>query len=190
VPSRASTMGRDYDPCTARPSCRAGQALLNDRAHLAIYIGPHLSCRHLVHHATFLSLLMHPPSRHPILARGRGSRRLLPVFVWHQLRHWPAQCYCTSMRTFHIIRAPSFSPSSDVTFVFPAFVMFFLSNLLHRPRSHPRADQCSSTRVRYESVLLLAFLCALPMRTRWHLPHLGYLGDEESRSEILDNQGS
>jgi hypothetical protein len=28
-----------------------------------------------------------------------------------------------------------------------------------------------------------------PRRTRWRLPHLGYLGDEESRSKILDNQG-
>jgi hypothetical protein len=28
----------------------------------------------------------------------------------------------------------------------------------------------------------------VPPRTRWRLPRLGYLGDEESRSEILDNQ--
>jgi hypothetical protein len=27
-------------------------------------------------------------------------------------------------------------------------------------------------------------------RTRWHLPRLGYLGDEEYKSEILDKQGS
>jgi hypothetical protein len=38
--------------------------------------------------------------------------------------------YCTSTRTFHIMRAPSFSSSSDVPFVFPAFVLFFLPNLL------------------------------------------------------------
>jgi hypothetical protein len=38
--------------------------------------------------------------------------------------------YCTSTRTFHIMRAPSFSPSSDVPFVFPAFARFFLPNLL------------------------------------------------------------
>jgi hypothetical protein len=31
--------------------------------------------------------------------------------------------------------------------------------------------------------------CVPPRRTRWRLPRLGYLGDEESRSEILDNQG-
>jgi hypothetical protein len=34
---------------------------------------------------------------------------------------------------FHIMRAPSFSPSSDVPFVFPAFVVFFLPNLLPQP---------------------------------------------------------
>jgi hypothetical protein len=31
--------------------------------------------------------------------------------------------------------------------------------------------------------------CMLLRRTRWHLPCLGYLSDEESRYEILDNQG-
>jgi hypothetical protein len=41
--------------------------------------------------------------------------------------------YCTSTRTFHIMCAPSFSPSSGVPFVFPAFAMFFLPNLLSPP---------------------------------------------------------
>jgi hypothetical protein len=41
--------------------------------------------------------------------------------------------YCTSTMTFHIICAPSFSPSSDVPFVFPAFALFFLPNLLPPP---------------------------------------------------------
>jgi hypothetical protein len=41
--------------------------------------------------------------------------------------------YCTSTRTFHIMRAPSFSPSSDVPFVFPAFALFFLPNMLPLP---------------------------------------------------------
>jgi hypothetical protein len=31
--------------------------------------------------------------------------------------------------------------------------------------------------------------CVPLRRTRWRLPRLGYLGDEESRSKILDNQG-
>jgi hypothetical protein len=39
--------------------------------------------------------------------------------------------YCTSTRTFHIMRAPSFLPSSDVLFVFPAFALIFLRNLLY-----------------------------------------------------------
>jgi hypothetical protein len=41
--------------------------------------------------------------------------------------------YCMSTRTFHIMPAPSFSPSSDVLFVFPTFVLFFLPNLLPPP---------------------------------------------------------
>jgi hypothetical protein len=68
--------------------------------------------------------------------------------------------YCTSTRTFHIMRAPSFSPSSDVLFDFPAFALLFLPNLLPRPRSQPRADRRSSTRVWDESVMFLAFLRA------------------------------
>jgi hypothetical protein len=41
--------------------------------------------------------------------------------------------YCTSTRTFHIMHAPSFSSSSDVPFVFPAFALFFHPNLLPPP---------------------------------------------------------
>jgi hypothetical protein len=41
--------------------------------------------------------------------------------------------YCTSTRMFHIMRAPSFSSLSDVPFVFPAFILFFLPNLLPPP---------------------------------------------------------
>jgi hypothetical protein len=51
--------------------------------------------------------------------------------------------YCTSMRTFHIMRATSFLSSSDVLFVFPAFVRFFHPNLLPRPRFESRADRCT-----------------------------------------------
>jgi hypothetical protein len=72
----------------------------------------------------------------------------------------PRSGYCTSTRTFQSMRAPSFSPSSDVPFVFPAFALFFIPNLLPRPRSQPRADRCSSTRVQGKSVLILAFLRA------------------------------
>jgi hypothetical protein len=41
--------------------------------------------------------------------------------------------YCTSTRTFHIMHVPSFSPSSDVPFVFPAFALFFLLILVPPP---------------------------------------------------------
>jgi hypothetical protein len=39
----------------------------------------------------FLSPLMPLPPRRPILDRGCGSRRLLPVFIQHQPRHRPVQ---------------------------------------------------------------------------------------------------
>jgi hypothetical protein len=42
----------------------------------------------------------------------------------------PRSGYCTSTRTFHSMRAPSFSPSSDVSFIFSAFTLFFVLNLL------------------------------------------------------------
>jgi hypothetical protein len=45
----------------------------------------------------------------------------------------PRSDYYTSMRTFHRMRAPSFSPSLDVSFIFPAFALFFLPNLLPPP---------------------------------------------------------
>jgi hypothetical protein len=98
--------------------------------------------------------------------------------------------YCMSTRTFHIMRAPSFSPLSDVPFVFPAFVLFFLPNLLPPPTiaaaSRPTLVDVSTGQVGHAPGL---FLCVPSRRTWWRLPRLGYLGDEESRSEILDNQG-
>jgi hypothetical protein len=42
----------------------------------------------------------------------------------------PRSGYCTSMRKFHSMRAPSFSSSSDAPFVFSVFTLFFLPNLL------------------------------------------------------------
>jgi hypothetical protein len=58
----------------------------------------------------FLSLLMPLPLHHPILSRGHRSIRLLSVFVRHQPDTDSRSGYCTSTRTFHIMRAPSFSP--------------------------------------------------------------------------------
>jgi hypothetical protein len=98
--------------------------------------------------------------------------------------------YCTSTSTFHIMRAPSFSPSSDVPFVFSAFAQFFLHNLLPSPMvaaaSRPTLVDAGTARVDHAPGLSP---CVPSRRTWWRLPCLGYLGDEESRSLILDNQG-
>jgi hypothetical protein len=66
--------------------------------------------------------------------------------------------YCTSIKTFHIMRAPSFSPSSDVPLVFRPSPCSYSPTCCPRPRSQSRANRRSSTRVRRESVMLLAFL--------------------------------
>jgi hypothetical protein len=99
--------------------------------------------------------------------------------------------YYTSTWTFRIMRAPSFSPASDFPFVFSAFALFYLPNLLSPPTvaaaSRPTLVDAGTRRVGHAPGLSL---CVPLRRTWWCLPHLGYLGDEESRSEILDNQGS
>jgi hypothetical protein len=47
---------------------------------------------HLICYSTsFLSTLMSPPLRHPVIERGRRSMCLLPIFVRHQPRHRLAQ---------------------------------------------------------------------------------------------------
>jgi hypothetical protein len=65
--------------------------------------------------------------------------------------------YCTSTRMFHIMRASSFSPLSNVLFIFPAFTLFFLPTCCPHPRSQSRADRCTSTLVRGESVMSWPF---------------------------------
>jgi hypothetical protein len=96
--------------------------------------------------------------------------------------------YCTSMRTFHIMRAPSFSSSSDVPFVFRTFALFFLPNLLPPDTvvatSRPMLVDAGTRRVGHAPGISP---CVLSRRTWWHLSRLGYPSDEESRSEILDN---
>ena len=94
--------------------------------------------------------------------------------------------YCTSTRTFHIMRASSFSPLSDAPFVFPAFALFFLSNLLPTvvAASRPTLVDAGTGRVGHAPSLSP---CVLSRRTWWCPSRLGYLSDEESRSEILDN---
>ena len=78
--------------------------------------------------------------------------------------------YCMSTRTFHIIRAPLFSPSSDVPFVFPAFVLFFLPNLLppstFATTSRPMLVDEGTWRVAHAPSLSL---CVSSRRTWWRL---------------------
>jgi hypothetical protein len=88
------------------------------------------------------------------------------------------------------MRTSSFSPSSDVPFVFPTFVLFFLPNLLPPPTvaaaGRPALVDTSTGRVDLTPGLSP---CVVLRRTRWRLPRLGYLSDEESRYKVLDNQG-
>jgi hypothetical protein len=96
----------------------------------------------------------------PILDRGCRSRRLSPYSPDISPGIDSRSGYCTSTRTFYIMRAPSFPPPSDVPFVFRAFALFFHPTCCPRPWSQPRADRHMSTWVQGESVILLAFLCA------------------------------
>jgi hypothetical protein len=133
------------------------------------------SCLHL--HATSLS------------AGDAGACASSPYLSDTSLDTYYCSGYCTSTRTFHIMRAPSFSPSSDVSIIFPAFALFFLPNLLTSPTVAAASRQmlidAGTTRVGHAPDLSP---CVPSRRIWWRLPRLGYLGDEESRSEILDNQ--
>jgi hypothetical protein len=134
------------------------------------------------------SLSMPPPPCHPIL--DRGCRR--STYSMYSSETSPdtdsRSGYCTSTRTFHIMRAPSFSTSSDVSSVFPTFALFFLPNLLPLPTvavaSRPTLIDASTRRVGHAPGLSL---CVPSSRTWWRLSRLGYLSDEVSRSKILDN---
>ncbi|PWZ31112.1 hypothetical protein Zm00014a_022583 [Zea mays] len=69
----------------------------------------------------------------PFLAEDVGAGASSPYSFHSSPDTDPCSGYCTSMRMFPNMRAPSFSPSSDVPFVFPAFALFFLPNLLPLP---------------------------------------------------------
>ncbi|PWZ09320.1 hypothetical protein Zm00014a_010914 [Zea mays] len=87
--------------------------------------------------------------------------------------------YCTSTRTLHIMHAPSFSPSSNASFVFSAFALFFIPNLMPSPTvaaaSRPMLVDTSTGRVGHAPGLSP---CVPSRRTWWRLPRLGYLSDE------------
>jgi hypothetical protein len=74
--------------------------------------------------------------------------------------------YCTSTRTFHIMCAPSFLSSSDDPFIFQAFALFFLPNLLPPPTvaaaSRPTLVDAGTSRVGHAPSLSL---CVSSSRT-------------------------
>jgi hypothetical protein len=67
---------------------------------------------------------------------------------------------CMSTRMFHSMHAPLFSLSLDVPFVFSAFALFFLPNLLPPPTVAAASRPTLVDAGTGESVLLLAFLRA------------------------------
>jgi hypothetical protein len=69
----------------------------------------------------------------PFSAEGVGTSASSPYWSDTSLDTNSRSDYCTSTRTFHIMHAPSFSPSSDIPSVFPAFALFFHPNLLPPP---------------------------------------------------------
>jgi hypothetical protein len=126
----------------------------------------------------------------PFSTEGVGAGASSPYSFDTSTETDPCSGYCPSTRMFHSMCLPSFLSSLDVTFVFPAFVLFFLHNLLPPPTvaavSRPTLVDADTGWVNLAHGLSL---CMSPRRTRWRLPLLGYLGDEESRSKILDNEG-
>jgi hypothetical protein len=88
------------------------------------------------------------------------------------------RCFTACMH--HRFRHRQTSPSSSRPPIQPATPA--------HGRSHEPTD---ARRREYEASRSCFWLspCVPPRRIRWHLPRLGYLGDEESMSEILDNQG-
>ena len=153
--------------------------------------GPRLSCRHLVRHPTsFLSPSCLRLRATPFLAEGVGASASSLYSSNTCPDTDPHSGYCTSTRTFHSMHAPSFSPLPDVPFVFPAFALFFLPNLLPSPMVTAASRSMLFDAGTWRVGLALGLSSCVPSRrTWWRLPHLGYLGDEKSRSKILDNQG-
>jgi hypothetical protein len=101
----------------------------------------------LCHPASFLSPLMPPPPR-PFSVEGVGASASSPYSSDTSPDTDPRSGYCTSTRMFYSIHAPLFSPLSDVLFVFCPSLCSSSPTRCPRPRSQPRTDRCSSTRVR------------------------------------------
>jgi hypothetical protein len=149
------------------------------------------SCHHFVRHSiSFLSPFMPPPPRHPILGRGRRSRCLLPVFVRYQPRHRLAQWL------LHIHEDVSHHARTIVFAVVgrPVRLLGLHPVLPPKPAApahgHNR-EPTDARRRRYGASRSCSWPfnspCVPSRRTWWRLSRLGYLSDEESRSEIFDN---
>jgi hypothetical protein len=190
---------------TARRSCRVGPDTIKwvvrrtgspDTVHLAS-IPPHdndnsrLSCHYLVRHSTsFLSPLMSPPPHHPILGRGRRSMHLLPVFVGHQPRHRLAQWLLHDHENVsHHARTIVFAVVGRLV-----RLLGLRPIIPSQPTAPAHGRSCEPTDARRRGYGV-SRSCSWPFSVRaigrawWRLPCLGYLGDEKSMSEILDNQG-
>lgn len=96
----------------------------------------------------FLSPLMPLPPRHAFSAEGMGAGASSPYSSDTNPDTDLRNGYCTSTRVFHSMHAPSYSLSSDVSFVFWLSPCSSSPTCCPRPRSQSRADRCSSTRVR------------------------------------------
>jgi hypothetical protein len=118
----------------------------------------------------------------PFLAEGVGAGASSPYSSDTSPDTDQYSGYCMSMRTFHSMHAPSFLPSSDVPFFFPAFTMFFLPNLLLPPTvaaaSRPTLVDAGTGRVGLAPGLSP---CVPPRRTQWRLPRLGYMAMRSTR---------
>jgi hypothetical protein len=136
------------------------------------------------------SLLVPPPPRHPILDKGSGSRRLLPVFVRYQPRQRPAQwlfhvhedvSHHGGTMVFAVVGLPIQLPGLR-----PVLPLQPAAPAHGRNREPTDARRCGYGQVGFAAGLSP---CVSTGRTRWLLPRLGYLSDEESKFKILDNQG-
>jgi hypothetical protein len=134
----------------------------------------------------FFLPLMPPAPPHPILDRGRGSMHLLPLFVQHQPRHRPAQWLLyvhedVSQHARTIIFAVAGRPVR-----LPGLCLV-LPPQPAAPTHGRRREPTDARHHGYGQVSLAPGLssCVPPRRTWWRLPRLGYLGNEESRSEIF-----
>jgi hypothetical protein len=165
VSGRASTTGRATAQAPHDARDGLAQVLLNvsclrqarQTRPIWLSIPPHdnydhrLSCHHPVRHSTsFLSPLMPSPSRHPILDRERRSMHLLPVFVLHQHRHRLMQWL------LHVHEDVSHNARTIVFSIVGRPVCLPGLRPVLPPQPAAPVGRRSSTRVRGESVMLLA----------------------------------